>query len=77
VQAKRLFEKARKKPSTRNRCRSSCAAYDKATVGLNDCGLPSVVREMIAVRVIAFGLKGERDPDRLCAAALAAVGITP
>jgi hypothetical protein len=53
------------------------AAYDKATVGLNDWGLPSVVREMIAVRVIAFGLKGERDPDRLCAAALAAVGITP
>jgi hypothetical protein len=53
------------------------AAYDKATTGLDDRGLSSVVREMIAERIIALGMKGERDPDRLCAAALAAVGITP
>jgi hypothetical protein len=32
---------------------------------------------MIARRVIALGSKGENDPDRLCAAALAAVGIAP
>ena len=34
-------------------------------------------RREFARRVIALGSKGENDPDRLCAAALAAVGIAP
>ncbi|MGH6739010.1 MAG: hypothetical protein ACREDY_08260, partial [Bradyrhizobium sp.] len=50
------------------------AAYEKA-IGMQH-GLPEVVREMIAKRIIAIGAMGERDPDRLCEAALTALGFT-
>jgi hypothetical protein len=49
------------------------AAYDKAIVGLHDSGQPEIVREIIAKKIIALAMKGERDADRLCASALAAI----
>ena len=53
------------------------AAYDKAILGLNDKGQPSLVREIIAKRIIEIGAGGERDPDKLCETALARLGIIP
>jgi hypothetical protein len=50
------------------------AAYDKAIAGLHDRGQPEVVREIIAKRIVALASKGERNPDRLCEAALAGLG---
>jgi hypothetical protein len=49
-------------------------AYDKAVASLHDHGQPIVVREVIAVRMFELASKGERDPDRLCRAALTALG---
>jgi hypothetical protein len=51
-----------------------CAAYEKARVSLHDKGQPPLVNEIIALRIIALAKTGERDPDRLCAGALAALG---
>lgn len=51
------------------------AAYDKAIAALHDRGQPEIVREIIAKRIIALASKGERDPERLCAAALTAIGL--
>ena len=51
------------------------AAYDKAILSLHDKGQPSLVREIIAKRIIEIGAGGERDPDKLCEAALARLGI--
>ena len=47
-------------------------AYDMALASLHDVGQPDVVREVIARRIIKAAQKGERDPARLCAAALSA-----
>jgi hypothetical protein len=47
-----------------------CSAYDKARASLHDTGQPHIVNEVIARRIIALAKQGERDPDRLCAAAL-------
>ena len=51
-----------------------CDAYDKASRSLHDNGQPDIVKEVIARRIISLAKKGERDPDRLCAGALAALG---
>ena len=51
-----------------------CDAYDKARKSLHDTGQPRIVNEIIAQRIIALAEKGERDPDRLCAGALSALG---
>jgi len=51
-----------------------CDAYDKARKSLHDTGQPRIVNEIIAQRMIALAEKGERDPDRLCAGALIALG---
>jgi hypothetical protein len=51
-----------------------CDAYDKASRSLHDYGQPDIVKEVIARRIISLAKKGERDPDRLCARALAALG---
>jgi hypothetical protein len=51
-----------------------CEAYEKARKALHDTGQPAIVNEIIARRIIALAEKGERDPDRLCAGALAALG---
>ncbi len=47
------------------------AAYERAISGLRACGQPEVMREIVARRIIALAAKGERDPERLYAAALA------
>jgi hypothetical protein len=52
-------------------------AFDAACRELHDKGQPSIVRELIAKQVIAATKTGERDPARLCDAALRAAGITP
>ena len=45
-------------------------AYDKARRSLHDRGQPPVVQEIIARRIIDAAKHGERDPDKLCEAAL-------
>jgi hypothetical protein len=47
------------------------AAYEQAISGLRARGQPEVMREVIARRLIALAARGERDPERLYAAALA------
>jgi hypothetical protein len=50
-------------------------AYDKALASLlHDAGQTIIVRETIAVRMFDLASKGERDPERLCQAALGALG---
>jgi hypothetical protein len=49
-------------------------AFDAACKGLRDTGQPIVVQEVIANRIIKAAMKGERDPARLRAAGLAALG---
>jgi hypothetical protein len=51
------------------------AAYEKANAQLRGSAYTDLVREIIAKRIIATALKGERDPDRLCRSALAAIGL--
>jgi hypothetical protein len=48
------------------------AVYDRAVASLHDNGQPEIVREAMAGRIIEAAKKGERDPDRLCKAALIA-----
>lgn len=43
-----------------------------AIASLHDIGQPELVREVIARRIIKAAQKGERDPAKLCAVALAA-----
>ena len=43
-----------------------CDAYDKARKSLHDRGQPSIVREVIAARLISLAAQGGRDADRLC-----------
>ena len=45
-------------------------AFEAALKELQDAGQPEVVREAIALRIIAAARFGERDPVRLRAAAL-------
>jgi hypothetical protein len=45
-------------------------AYDHALASLHDRGQPSIVREIIAVRMFNLASRGERDIDRLCQRAL-------
>ena len=52
-----------------------CCAYDLAVKGLHDTGQPSLVKEIIARRVIEEAEKGERDPHALAAGALSALGL--
>jgi hypothetical protein len=49
-------------------------AFDGACKGLRDTGQSALVREIIARRIIKAATKGERDPARLRAAGLAALG---
>lgn len=45
-------------------------AFEKARRSLHDKGQPSIVEEIIAGRIIEAAKAGERNPDRLCEAAL-------
>ena len=49
-------------------------AFDAACKDLDVTGLPAVVPEIIAKRIIEAAKKGERDPVRLRNAGLAALG---
>jgi hypothetical protein len=49
-------------------------AYEKARKSLHDRGQPSIVREVIAARMIEAARSGERNPDKLCETALMALG---
>ena len=51
-----------------------CDAYNKACRSLHDTGQPYIVNEIIARRIISLAQQGERDPDKLCAGALSALG---
>jgi hypothetical protein len=51
-------------------------AYEKAVAGIERKCLPEIMREVAARRIIALASKGERDPDRLCAAALGTIART-
>ena len=66
-----LFRKSDFDPET---VKVLCDAYDRASKSLHDNGQPDIVKEVIARRIISLAQKGERDPDRLCARALAALG---
>ena len=48
-------------------------AYDNALASLRYRGQP-LVRQTMAVRIFELASQGERDPERLCHAALAALG---
>ena len=50
-------------------------AYEQVRRSLHDTGQPDSVNELIAERIIALAKQGERDPDRLSAAARAALGL--
>jgi len=50
-------------------------AYERAIGELHAGSLPEFVREIIAKDILAGAMRGERDPDRLCKSALAAIGI--
>jgi hypothetical protein len=49
-------------------------AYDTALASLRYRGQPPIVRETMALRIFELASQGERDPERLCHAALAALG---
>ena len=49
------------------------AAYESAIAAIARSGQPQNLCEIAARRIIAMASKGERDPGRLCAAALATV----
>jgi len=66
-----LFSQASFEPEE---IRLLCAAYEKARKSLHDKGQPELVNEIIATRIIALAKPGERDPDKLCASALTALG---
>jgi hypothetical protein len=50
-------------------------AFDVACGEIGDKGQPAIVKEVIAKRIIDAAKKGERDPHRLCAKALSALGL--
>lgn len=50
-------------------------AFDNAIAAL-DGPQPEIVREVVAKRIIRLAARGERNPDRLCEAVLAAIRIS-
>ena len=52
------------------------AAYEMAIKSIGSRVQPSALREIAARRIIALASRGERNPGRLCAAALATIGRT-
>jgi hypothetical protein len=52
------------------------AAFEKACQMLRNGGR-LIAKDVIAKRIVALAQEGERDPDRLCARALAAIGTKP
>jgi hypothetical protein len=56
--------------------RAMGAAFEKACQMLRNGGR-LIAKDVIAKRIVALAQEGERDPDRLCARALAAIGTKP
>jgi hypothetical protein len=52
-------------------------AYDKAISALGSGSPPTIVEELIAKRIVAQAVQGERDPSRLCEAALRGIAPSP
>jgi len=52
------------------------AAYEAAIESIEDRTQPGALREIAARRIITLASRGERSPERLCAAALATIGRT-
>jgi hypothetical protein len=52
-------------------------AYVKTRRPVCDIGKPDPVNEIIALRILSLAKKGERDPDRLRAGALATLSLQP
>ena len=52
-------------------------AFDAACAELQDANLSKLVREIIAERILAAAKRGERDPERLCGTAVAALRGEP
>ena len=50
-------------------------AFDAACKALQDPEQPELVKEIMAKRIIEAAKNGERDPHRLCAKALDALGV--
>jgi alkanesulfonate monooxygenase SsuD/methylene tetrahydromethanopterin reductase-like flavin-dependent oxidoreductase (luciferase family) len=48
-------------------------AYERTVAAIEQSGQPHGMCEIAARRIIAMASKGERNPDRLCTAALATV----
>jgi hypothetical protein len=51
------------------------AAFDKVCRSLHDSGQPSIVKEVIAKRIIDLSREGERDTEQLCAMTLKSLGF--
>jgi hypothetical protein len=49
-------------------------AYDKALASVHHRAKAPIVRETMALRILKVAYQGERDPERLCHAALGALG---
>ena len=49
------------------------SAFDAALASLNDQNQSPTIREIIAKRIIAAAMKGERDPERLRQEAINAI----
>lgn len=49
-------------------------AYDKALGSVHHTAQAPIVRETMALRILEVAYQGERDPERLCHAALGALG---
>jgi hypothetical protein len=51
-------------------------AFDLAITSLQDEGLPSIARELIARRIVKAAGEGERDPQQLATAAVKSLEIS-
>jgi hypothetical protein len=56
--------------------RAMASAYDKACGQIQQTGLPVIVNEIVAKRIIRLAAEGERDPNKLCERAISALGTT-
>jgi hypothetical protein len=55
--------------------RAMGAAFDKACRSLQNTGQPSIVKEVIAKRIIDLAREGDSDPDHLCDMTLKSLGF--
>ena len=51
------------------------AAFDKVCRSLHDSGRPSIVKEVIAKRIIDLAREGESDSEQLCDMTLKSLGF--